>query len=126
MESGSINLAEKLGKFDALWTPHIIAELNGQQVKLAKCEGEFAWHDHADEDELFFVISGRLTMQLRDDAGSVREVVINPGELYVVPRGIEHNPVAEPGTAVMLFEPAATMHTGRQVLEKTVHDQPKI
>lgn len=122
----AINLAEKLSQFDATWTPHVIAELNGQQVKLAKLEGEFAWHDHADEDELFFVISGRLTMQERDADGVVREIGIAPGELYVVPRGVEHNPIAEPGTAVMLFEPAATKHTGDKMLERTVVDQPRI
>lgn len=123
---GVINLSEKLARFDRLWTPHVIAELNGQQVKLAKLEGEFAWHDHADEDELFFVIAGRLTMQERDAEGRVTETVIGPGEIYVVPRGVEHNPVAEPGTAVMLFEPAATKHTGEKMLERTVVDQPRI
>jgi len=126
MQTSAINLDEKLARFDATWTPHIIAELNGQQVKLAKLEGELAWHAHDDEDELFYVVSGRLTMQMRDTNGSVRAVVINPGELYVVPRGIEHNPIAEPGTAVMLFEPTATKHTGEKMLERTVVDQPRI
>lgn len=121
-----INIEEKLGKFDALWTPHIIAELNGQQVKLAKLEGEFAWHDHANEDELFFVLSGRLTMQERESDGRMNEAIVKPGELYVVPRGVEHNPIADPGTAVMLFEPAITKHTGEKMLERTVVDQPRI
>jgi len=118
-----INLADKLGKFDATWTPHIIAELNGQQVKLAKLEGELMWHAHEHEDELFMVLSGTLTMQLRDEAGAVREVVISPGELFVVPRGMQHNPIAEPGTSVMLFEPAQTRHTGEHLTARTVTDQ---
>ncbi len=122
----AINLNEKLARFDSLWTPHIIVELNGQQLKLAKLEGEFAWHDHTDEDELFFVISGRLTVQERDREGAVSEIVIGPGELHVVPRGVQHNPIAEPGTAVMLFEPANTKHTGERMLERTVVDQPRI
>jgi mannose-6-phosphate isomerase-like protein (cupin superfamily) len=118
-----INLDEKLAQFDATWTPHIIAELNGQQVKLAKLEGEFTWHDHADEDELFLVLTGRLRMQMKDDSGTVSEQLVEPGEIIVIPRGLEHNPIADPGTSVMLFEPTATKHTGDKVLERTVTDQ---
>lgn len=118
-----INLDEKLAQFDATWTPHIIAELNGQQVKLAKLEGEFTWHDHADEDELFLVLTGRLRMQMQDDTGTISEQLIEPGEIIVIPRGLQHNPIADPGTSVLLFEPAATKHTGDKVLERTVTDQ---
>ncbi|MEM9372969.1 MAG: cupin domain-containing protein [Planctomycetota bacterium] len=122
----AINIDEKLAAFDAQWTPHIIAELNGQLVKLAKLEGAFTWHDHAGEDELFFVISGRLRMQIRTSDGNVEEIEIRPGELYVVPRGVEHNPIADPGTAVMLFEPAETRHTGAIETDRTVNDQTRI
>ena len=121
-----INIDEKLAQFDATWTPHIIAELNGQQVKLAKLEGELTWHDHANEDELFMVLTGRLRMQMRDDSGEVHEQTIEPGEIIVIPRGVEHNPIAEPGTSVLLFEPSATRHTGEKMIERTVVNQPRL
>ncbi|MEL6328938.1 MAG: cupin domain-containing protein [Planctomycetota bacterium] len=118
----SVHLREKLGLFEKTWTPHIIAELNGQRVKLAKLRGELCWHSHADEDELFFVVEGSLTMQMRDGS---REwsVEIGPGELFVVPRGLEHNPVSPGGASVMLFEPAETRHTGEVEHERTVREQ---
>ena len=122
----TINIDEKLAQFDATWTPHIIAELNGQQVKLAKIEGEFTWHDHADEDELFLVLTGRLRMQMRNDQDEIIEQIIEPGEIIVIPRGLEHNPIADPGTSVLLFEPAATKHTGDKILERTVINQQRI
>ncbi|MCR9074712.1 MAG: cupin domain-containing protein [bacterium] len=122
----TINIDDKLAQIGATWTPHIIAELNGQQVKLAKLEGEFTWHDHADEDELFLVLTGRINMQMRDEDGQQHEQIVEPGEIIVIPRGIEHNPIADPGTSVLLFEPAATKHTGDKVLERTVVDQPRI
>ncbi len=122
----TINIDEKLAQFDATWTPHIIAELNGQQVKLAKLEGEFTWHDHADEDELFLVLTGRLRMQMRDEQDEVVEQIIDPGEIIVIPRGREHNPIADPGTSVLLFEPAATKHTGEKILDRTVINQQRI
>jgi len=118
-----INIDEKLAQFDATWTPHIIAELNGQQVKLAKLEGEFTWHDHADEDELFLVLTGRLRMQIKTESGETTEQLVEPGEIIVIPRGLEHNPIADPGTSVLLFEPAATKHTGDKILERTVINQ---
>jgi len=118
-----INIDEKLAQFDATWTPHIIAELNGQQVKLAKLEGEFTWHDHADEDELFLVLTGRLRMQMKTESGETTEQLVEPGEIIVIPRGLEHNPIADPGTSVLLFEPAATKHTGDKILERTVINQ---
>lgn len=117
----AINIKDKLAQFSQTWSPHIIAELNGQHVKLAKLEGEFVWHDHAEEDELFYVIEGELVMRLRD-----REVKLSAGELFVVPRGVEHSPYAPNGASVMLFEPAATRHTGAVEHELTKHDQPRI
>jgi mannose-6-phosphate isomerase-like protein (cupin superfamily) len=113
----SISLAEKLDLFSETWTPKVVAALNGQHVKLAKLEGEFLWHDHADEDELFLVIEGRLRIELRDGA-----VELGPGELYVVPRGVEHRPVALPTASVLLFEPASTAHTGEVMSERTATD----
>ena len=121
MSDQVVNLKEKLGLFSETWTPKIIGELNGQQVKLAKLEGELMWHAHADEDELFLVLEGSLTLQMRD-----REVTLNPGEMYIVPRDVEHNPVAEPGTSVLLFEPSQTKHTGEHVTDRTVVDQQRI
>jgi len=109
-----ISLTEKLSRFDEHWAPRIVAELNGQQVKLAKLQGEFVWHHHEAEDELFLVLQGRLRMQLRDG-----EVVLNPGEVLVVPRGVEHRPVAEGEVHVLLFEPASTLHTGNVRTELT-------
>lgn len=117
----AIRLADKLELFSDTWSPRIIAELNGQQVKLAKLEGEFVWHAHADEDELFYVIEGELIMRLRD-----RDVTLQAGDLFVVPRGVEHSPYAPKGASVMLFEPARTKHTGGVEDERTVHDQPWI
>lgn len=116
-----INLNQKLSLFNETWTPKIIGELNGQQVKLAKLDGELMWHAHEHEDELFLVIEGALTLQMRD-----HEVHLKPGEMYIVPRGVEHNPVAEPGTSVLLFEPAQTKHTGVHITDRTVVDQELI
>ena len=101
------NIKEKLAQFSDHWNPRIVAELNGQMVKLAKLKGEFVWHSHENEDELFYVISGQLLIEFRD-----KVEVLNPGELLVVPRGIEHRPVAKEEVEVMLFEPAATINTG--------------
>jgi len=103
----AVNLAEKLASFDERWSPRVVAELNGQQVKLVKCEGEHVWHDHAGEDEMFLVLSGRLRICFRD-----REVLLGPGELCVVPRGVEHRPLAEGPVELLLFEPASTRSTG--------------
>ncbi|MEV7803913.1 cupin domain-containing protein [Microbispora sp. NPDC088329] len=102
-----INIAHKLSQFDELWTQKKIAGLNDYEIKLAKLKGEFVWHTHPETDELFVVVSGRLTIRLREG-----DVVLEPGELYVVPRGVEHCPVAEEETAVMLVEPAGTLNTG--------------
>ena len=105
--NASINLARKLSQFDELWAQKKIADLNDYEVKLAKVKGEFVWHTHEDTDELFLVISGRLTIQLRDG-----DVVLEPGELFVVPRGVEHCPVADEETAILLLEPAGVLNTG--------------
>lgn len=111
----AINLEEKFSLFGDHWNPKIVGELNGQHVKLAKLKGEFVWHSHRDEDELFFVVRGKLLMKFRD-----REVTINPGEFLIVPRGVEHCPVAEEEVEVMLFEPASTVNTGDERNERTV------
>jgi mannose-6-phosphate isomerase-like protein (cupin superfamily) len=102
-----VNLAGKLSQFSDLWSQKTVAALNDYEVKLAKVEGEFVWHAHEDTDELFLVLSGRLTIRLRD-----AEVVLEPGELFVVPRGVEHCPVAQEETAILLIEPAGTPNTG--------------
>lgn len=114
----SISLAAKFSKITRFWTPGIIAELNGQYVKLAKIKGELVWHAHEEEDELFLVVEGLLTLHFRDG----RSVVLKPGELYVVPRGVEHLPVAEQETHVLLVEPKSTAHTGNVKCEKTVEN----
>lgn len=102
-----VNLADRLSLFSELWSQKKVAVLNDYEVKLAKLKGEFVWHTHEDTDELFLVISGRLTIQLRDE-----DVVLEPGELFVVPRGVEHCPVAHEETAILLLEPAGTLNTG--------------
>ncbi|PPK97151.1 mannose-6-phosphate isomerase-like protein (cupin superfamily) [Nonlabens xylanidelens] len=103
----AINLKEKLSLFNDQWTPKIIGELNGQHVKLAKLQGEFVWHDHINEDELFYVIKGQLIIELRDNT-----ITLNEGDLYIVPRGVEHKPIAHEEVHIMLFEPAVIKHTG--------------
>lgn len=110
-----ISLSEKYQLFDDEWSPRIIAEVNGQLLKLAKCSGEMVWHRHDHEDEVFLVIQGRLTIQFRD-----HEVELGPGELCVVPKGIEHCPSAEADTQILLIEPASTQHTGTIRTELTV------
>ena len=102
-----ISLAEKFAQFTDQWAPKIVAELNGQQVKLVRFSGPFIWHSHAEEDELFLVHRGRFRMEFRD-----RAVELGPGDLIVVPRGVEHRPVADEEVEVVLFEPATTLNTG--------------
>jgi mannose-6-phosphate isomerase-like protein (cupin superfamily) len=102
-----VNIADKLGLFSSHWDPKVVADLNGQQVKLVKIVGEFTWHSHADEDELFLVVDGEFDMQFRD-----RSVTVGEGEFIVVPRGVEHRPVAARECAILLFEPATTVNTG--------------
>jgi mannose-6-phosphate isomerase-like protein (cupin superfamily) len=112
-----VNLAEKLGLFDEHWSPKVVGELNGQYVKLAKLKGEFVWHHHEAEDEMFMVLKGRLVIKLRD-----RDVVLEEGEFLIIPRGVEHCPVAAEKVHVMLFEPKSTLHTGNVQTDKTVEN----
>lgn len=117
----TVNLAEKLGSFSEHWSPRVVGELNGQQVKLAKLHGEFVWHHHEHEDELFLVLKGSLLMRLRD-----RDVTIREGEFLIVPRGVEHLPVAEDEVHVLLFEPATTLNTGNLRNERTVEHPERL
>ncbi|EOD80938.1 DSBH domain containing protein [Grimontia indica] len=110
-----ITLTDKFSLFDEVWTPKIIAESNGQLVKIAKGSGELVWHSHENEDELFLVLKGQLTLKLRD-----RDIVLNPGELFVVPKGVEHCPEAKEDTHFMMIEPASTQHTGALETDVTV------
>ena len=112
-----INLSQKFSQFNDQWSPKIVGELNGQHVKLAKVKGEFVWHDHRDEDELFFVVKGTLRIEFRD-----KTVTLNKGEMLIVPRGVEHNPVADEEVWLMLFEPADIKHTGEVEDERTVKE----
>jgi mannose-6-phosphate isomerase-like protein (cupin superfamily) len=116
-----INLSEKLARFQDHFSPKVIAELNGQQVKLVKLQGPFVWHHHDAEDELFLVLAGRLCMELRD-----REVWLEEGEMLVVPRGVEHRPNAPQEVSVLLFEPAATLNTGNLRNERTVEELERL
>ena len=120
-----INLAEKLALFTDYWKPHIISELNGQYVKLGKFKGPFTWHHHDREDELFLVVKGRFRMDLRED-GQEREVWLEEGEMIVIPRGVEHRPVADQEAQVLLFEPASTLNTGNVDNELTQRDLQRI
>ncbi|HJU68039.1 MAG TPA: cupin domain-containing protein [Gemmatimonadaceae bacterium] len=116
-----IDLREKFAAIDEHWSPRIVAELNGQHVKLVKFRGEFVWHHHDREDELFLVHRGRFRMEFRD-----RTVDLSPGEMIVVPRGVEHRPVADEEVEVVLFEPAGTVNTGNVIDERTVHEPARI
>jgi mannose-6-phosphate isomerase-like protein (cupin superfamily) len=110
-----VNLVSAFASFRDHWSPRIAADLNGQQVKLVKFQGAFDWHRHEHEDELFLVHRGRFVMEFRD-----RSVELNEGEFLVVPRGVEHRPVAEEEVEVLLFEPASTLNTGDQITARTV------
>ena len=116
-----VNLREKLALFSDHWNPRVVGELNGQHVKLVKFQGEFVWHDHASEDEMFLVVRGSFRMEFRDHS-----VTLNEGEFLIVPRGVEHRPVADEEVEVMLFEPAQIKHTGDVESELTVHEYQRI
>lgn len=116
-----VNLAGKLSRIREHWKPHIAGELNGQQVKLAKLEGEFVWHHHEGEDELFLVLKGTLRIELRDGV-----VTLDEGEFCIVPRGVEHRPVAEEEVHLLLFEPASTLNTGNVKNDRTRPDLDRI
>jgi mannose-6-phosphate isomerase-like protein (cupin superfamily) len=116
-----INLARKLDCFAEHWSPRIVAELNDNHVLLAKVQGEFIWHRHVEEDELFLVLKGELVIELRDG-----RVTLGPGEMVVIPKGVEHRPVAREEVHLMLVEPRVTRHTGDVVSERTVHQYARI
>lgn len=116
-----INIAQKFSLFNDHWSPKVIGELNGQQIKLAKVKGEFVWHNHRDEDELFFIVKGQLKIEFKD-----KTVELSEGEMLIVPKGVEHRPVAEEEVLLMLFEPAATKHTGEVEHELTVKNPGRI
>ena len=116
-----INLENKLDQINDLWNPRIIAELNGQHVKIVKVKGEFVWHDHKDEDELFYILKGTMIMEFRD-----KKVELNEGEMIVVPKGVEHKPVAAEEVWIMLFEPKDIKHTGDVISDLTVENYEKI
>jgi mannose-6-phosphate isomerase-like protein (cupin superfamily) len=109
-----VNVPDKLALFSDYWNPRIVGELNGQQVKIVKFKGEFVWHKHDNEDELFYVLQGSFTIEFRDKTVELKE-----GEFIIVPKGVEHRPVAEHEVSVMLFEPAATLNTGDVMNELT-------
>ena len=124
-----INLNEKLSLINEHWKPHIVGELNEQQVKLVKFQGPFTWHHHDAEDELFLVVKGRFRMEYRDEGGQTapdRSIWLETGEMIVVPRGVEHRPVADEEAHVLLFEPASTLNTGNVENEWTVHDLARL
>jgi len=116
-----VNIAEKLQRFQEHWKPKIVGELNGSYVKLVKFQGEFVWHHHEAEDELFLVVKGSMRMRLRD-----RDLVVRPGEFIIIPRGVEHLPVADEETHVLLFEPKSTLNTGNVSNERTVSNLERI
>ncbi len=109
-----VSLEEKFASFSEHWQPRIVGELNGQHVKVVRLQGEFVWHHHANEDELFLVIEGSMKIELRD-----RVITLDAGEFFIVPRGVEHRPVADEEVKVLLFEPASTLNTGNVHNERT-------
>ena len=114
MEYQAINLAQKLSLFDEQWKPRVVAEMNDYQFKIVKLEGDFVWHDHHDTDETFIVLDGELRIDFRDGA-----VIIGPGEMFIVPKGVEHKPFAEKEVKLMLIEPRGVLNTGHEGGERT-------
>lgn len=112
-----VNIQHKLSLFSEHWSPRIVGELNGQHVKLVKFKGEFVWHKHDHEDELFYVVKGSFNMEYRD-----KTVTVNENEFLIVPKDVEHRPVAEQEVSIMLFEPATTLNTGDAVSDLTKHE----
>ena len=121
-----VNIAEKFARITEYWKPYIGAELNGQYVKFDKLKGEFVFHHHENEDELFLVVKGRFRMDYWDERGHERHQWIEEGEFIVVPRGVEHRPVAEEECWILLFEPASTLNTGNVENERTVHQLERV
>jgi mannose-6-phosphate isomerase-like protein (cupin superfamily) len=118
---GKVNLLEKFGLFEERYQPRIVGELNDHQVKVVKLLGEFVWHHHENEDELFLVVKGRMRMGLRDG-----DIDLTEGELFIVPKGVEHKPSAEEECWVVLIEPRSTLNTGNVVSERTVAELERI
>lgn len=116
-----VDLADAFASFDETWSPKVVAALNGQEVKVAKVEGAFDWHAHEAEDELFHVVKGRLVIEFRDG-----DVALHEGQMLVVPRGVEHRPVAEDEAWILLFEPAGTLNTGNVRTGRTVESPERI
>ena len=121
-----VNLNEKLASFSDHWSPKIVGELNGQEVKLVKFQGQFVWHHHEHEDELFLVVLGSFRMDYRDDRGAEKALDVGQGEFVIVPRGVLHRPVAEREVHVVLFEPAGTLNTGNVRVAQTVEKLQRI
>lgn len=116
-----VNITEKLSLFNDYWSPKIVGEMNDSHVKLVKLKGEFVWHHHEHEDEMFFVVKGKLLMKFREE-----EVLINEGEFIIVPKGVEHMPVADEEVHVILFEPKTAINTGNQINDRTVSNLESI
>ena len=116
-----VNVVEKFASIPEAWKPRIAGELNGQMVKLGKFKGPFVWHHHENEDELFLVVKGRFRMELRD-----KNLWLEEGEFLIVPRGVEHRPVADEEAWVVLFEPASTLNTGNVTNERTLHELERV
>ena len=121
MSVDKVNIKDRFALFDEHWSPKIVGELNGQHVKLVKLLGEFVWHHHDEEDELFLLVKGRFRIEFRD-----RSVTLEEGEFIVVPRGVEHRPVADEEAHILLFEPASTLNTGNIRGEMTVAELDRI
>lgn len=121
MQIRKVNLHEMLGRFQEQWSPKIVGEVNDSLVKLVKLEGEFVWHHHDREDELFLVLKGRLRLQLHD-----QEIVLSPGEFAIIPHGVEHLPIADEETHVLLFEPNSTLNTGNIRNDRTVAELDRL
>jgi mannose-6-phosphate isomerase-like protein (cupin superfamily) len=121
-----VNLVEKFSLFNTQWDPKIVGELNGQHIKLAKLEGDFVWHTHENEDEFFMVIKGHLTIKQRDAKADLETVELDEGEFYIVPKGVEHLPIAIEEAHVMMFEPIETVNTGNLDSDKTVTELEKL
>jgi mannose-6-phosphate isomerase-like protein (cupin superfamily) len=116
-----INVAEKFSQINEMWSPKILGEVNDSYIKAVKVIGEFVWHHHDHEDEMFMVISGKLRMKFRD-----REEVVGPGEFIIVPRGVDHLPISDQETQVLLFEPKSTLNTGNVRNERTLAELEKL
>lgn len=116
-----VNVAQKLSLFTDRYKPRIIGEVNDMHIKVVKLQGDFVWHHHDAEDELFFVVKGALRMAIREN-GSEREIVVEPGEFIIIPKGVEHRPSAEVETHIMLIEPKTTLNTGNVESERTVRE----